>query len=186
MQCTARSGVLRGEATIPGSKSNTTRAVVLATLAPGRSVIHNPVHSVDCYSTVEVCRTLGARIEVGDDIWVVDGVGPDLEAPSDVLHVGNSGTTLYIITAVASHIRNGWGIVTGDYQIRRRPSGHLVLHVTHIHGCFWVRRSPVMGPNGGSGASYSPWNGTTGSPIHAHLAHPDSGSSYSFSSRFSE
>ena len=115
MQCTARSGVLRGEATIPGSKSNTTRAVVLATLAPGRSIIHNPVHSVDCYSTVEVCRTLGAR-SGGQDAWVVDGVGPDLEAPSNMLDVGNSGTTLYIITAVASHIRNGWGIVTGDYR----------------------------------------------------------------------
>ena len=63
---------------------------------------------------------------------------------------------------------------------------HSELHVTHIHGCFWVRRSPVMGPNGGSGASYSPWNGTTGSPIHAHLAPPYSGSSYSFSGRFSE
>ena len=65
-------------------------------------------------------------------------------------------------------------------------SSHLGLHVTHIHGCFWVRRSPVMSPNGGSGASYSPWNGTTDSPIHAHLAHPAFGSSYSFSGRFSE
>ena len=145
MQCTARSGVLRGEATIPGSKSNTTRAVVLATLAPGRSIIHNPVHSVDCYSTVEVCRTLGAKIEIGQDAWVVDGVGPDLEAPSNVLDVGNSGTTLYIITAVASHIRNGWGIVTGDYQIRRRPSGHLVRALNDLGAKSFLTR-----PNSGA------------------------------------
>ncbi len=141
MQCTARSGVLRGEATIPGSKSNTTRAVVLATLAPGRSIIHNPVHSVDCYSTVEVCRTLGARIDTGDAAWVVEGVGPNLEAPSNVLNVGNSGTTLYIITAVASHVRNGWAIVTGDYQIRRRPSGQLVRALNDLGARSFLTRS---------------------------------------------
>lgn len=126
MKCTARPGVLSGEATIPGSKSNTTRAVALATLAPGRSVIHNPVHSVDCYSTVEVCRGLGAKIQVEDEKWIVDGVGPELEPPSDILNVGNSGTTLYITTAMAGLIRKGYAVVSGDYQIRRRPSGPLV------------------------------------------------------------
>ena len=145
MQCTAKPGALRGDATIPGSKSNTTRAVVLATLAPGRSVIHNPVHSVDCYSTVEVCRTLGAKIEVGSDTWIVDGVGPELDAPSDTLHVGNSGTTLYVITAVASHVRNGWAVVTGDYQIRRRPSGPLVRALNDLGAKSFLTR-----PNSGA------------------------------------
>jgi 3-phosphoshikimate 1-carboxyvinyltransferase len=145
MQCIARSGVLRGEATIPGSKSNTTRAVVLATLAPGRSVIHNPVHSVDCYSTVDVCRTLGAKIEIDEDVWVVEGVGPDLEPPCDVLNVGNSGTTLYVITAVASHVKNGWAVVTGDYQIRRRPSGPLVRALNDLGAKSFATR-----PNSGA------------------------------------
>lgn len=147
MQCIAKSGVLRGEATIPGSKSNTTRAVVLATLAPGRSVLHNPVHSVDCYSTVDVCRALGAKIEIGEDVWVVEGVGPDLEPPSDVLNVGNSGTTLYIITAVASHVMNGWAVVTGDYQIRRRPSGPLVKALNDLGArCFATRPNSGAAP----------------------------------------
>ncbi|MBW2038156.1 MAG: 3-phosphoshikimate 1-carboxyvinyltransferase, partial [Deltaproteobacteria bacterium] len=47
---------LKGTITIPGSKSNTTRAVFIATLAEGKTIIRNPLPSADCFSTVRVCR----------------------------------------------------------------------------------------------------------------------------------
>lgn len=143
MKCVARPGELHGEATIPGSKSNTTRAVVFATLAPGRSIIHNPVHSIDCYSTVEVCRSLGATIEVNGEQWIVDGVGPEPKVPSDILNVGNSGTTLYIITAVGALLKNGYAVVSGDYQIRRRPSAPLVRALCELGATAFCTRPDI-------------------------------------------
>ncbi len=115
---------LKGTATIPGSKSNTTRAVFIASLAQGRSVIMNPLVGRDCISTVEVCRGFGAQIEMGTD-WVVEGLGGRLICPDDVLDMGNSGTTYYIATAVAALV-NGFTVINGDHQIRYRPAGPLV------------------------------------------------------------
>lgn len=118
-------GNLKGTARIPASKSNTTRAVAIATMAEGTSVIENPLPSRDCLSTCEVCRGFGAQIENLPDRWIVKGVGcPQL--PSNVLDVGNSGTTLYIVTAMAALIPEGYTVITGDYQIRYRPAGPLL------------------------------------------------------------
>ena len=115
---------LKGTITTPGSKSNTTRAVFIATLADGKSVIRNPLPSADCFSTVDVCRGFGAAIET-DETWVVQGIGPHPQVPPDVLHMGNSGTTYYIAVATAALI-NGFTVITGDHQIRRRPAGPLI------------------------------------------------------------
>ncbi|MDI3548577.1 MAG: 3-phosphoshikimate 1-carboxyvinyltransferase [Halanaerobiales bacterium] len=118
---------LEGEATIPGSKSNTTRAVIIATLAEGRSEILNPLPGVDCISTVEVCEKLGAKVKMEEGRWVVDGVGKDnLKSPAGILDVGNSGTTLYIATATAALIKEGYSVLSGDYQICYRPSQPLI------------------------------------------------------------
>lgn len=125
MKFRVTAGNLRGTARIPGSKSNTTRAVTIATLAEGASIIQNPVPSRDCFSTCEVCRGFGARIENLPDRWLVDGVGLP-RIPEDVLNVGNSGTTLYIVTAMAALNPDGYTIITGDYQIRYRPAGPLL------------------------------------------------------------
>ena len=71
---------LKGEVTIPGSKSNTTRAVVIATLAKGESVIENPLPSADCLSTVQVYRGFGAEVlEMAEDRWVIRGVGGEAQ-----------------------------------------------------------------------------------------------------------
>ncbi len=111
---------LKGEAKIPGSKSNTTRAVVFATLADGTSTIRNPLPSADCLSTVEVYKGFGAEvIELSEEKWVIRGTGGDLKVPEDVLYTGNSGTTTYIAIGTAGLI-DGYTVITGDFQIRRR------------------------------------------------------------------
>ncbi|BAS28203.1 3-phosphoshikimate 1-carboxyvinyltransferase [Limnochorda pilosa] len=162
LHCIARPGTLQGEARIPGSKSNTTRAVVFATLAPGRSVIHNPVTSVDCFSTVRVCRQLGAKARIEEGTWTVDGVGTELEPPSDVLDVGNSGTTLYILTATGTLLRRGHAVISGDEQIRRRPSGPLVRALTDLGATAFCTRPDagaapiVVGPRLAGGRTQLP------------------------------
>ncbi|MCL4514526.1 MAG: 3-phosphoshikimate 1-carboxyvinyltransferase [Firmicutes bacterium] len=146
MKFRVTSGDLRGTAQIPGSKSNTTRAVVFATLADGVSVIENPVHSVDCYSTCEVCRGFGAEIEIAQDRWTVRGVGRNLQAPNDVLNVGNSGTTLYIITATAALVDKGYSVISGDYQIRYRPSGSLLAALNDLGATAFSTRDNGCAP----------------------------------------
>ncbi len=131
---------LKGDAKIPGSKSNTTRAVVIATLAEGRSIIKNPLPSQDCLSTVEVYKGYGAIVSLSEKEWIIEGSYENPRLPNDVLNTGNSGTTTYMAIGTASLIKEGYTVITGDHQIRRRPSGPLLKAVEDLGGvAFSVR-----------------------------------------------
>jgi len=58
-------------------------------------------------------------------VWRVTGTGGKLATPSDVLDVGNSGTTLYVTLGTAA-LGRGWSVFTGDAQTRSRPAGALL------------------------------------------------------------
>lgn len=111
---------INGTVIVPGSKSHTIRAVVIATLADGTSRITNPLMSEDCLSAARVCRLFGAEIDMDKEGWTVKGTGGKLTTPDDVVDCGNSGTALYFVTAMAC-LADGWSVLTGDHQIRRRP-----------------------------------------------------------------
>ncbi|MHB9035664.1 MAG: 3-phosphoshikimate 1-carboxyvinyltransferase [Armatimonadota bacterium] len=115
---------LAGSVDIPGSKSHTIRAVVIASLADGESAIRKPLIASDTLSAVDACRLLGAEITKPDD-WIVRGVSGKPCVPENVIDVGNSGTTLYIALGMASLV-NGISVFTGDDQIRRRPAGPII------------------------------------------------------------
>ena len=115
---------LKGEITIPGSKSHTIRAVLLAALADGTSIIHNPLTSDDGLSALKAARAFGADILEEKGKWIVKGKGrPSL--PEDVIDCGNSGTSTAFVMALAS-LCEGYTVITGDQQIRRRPVIQLV------------------------------------------------------------
>lgn len=116
---------LSGNVAIPGSKSHTVRAVALASLASGESIIHKPLVAADTLSAVAAYRALGADIEIFDDKWIVRGYGGKPEGPDTVIDVGNSGTTLYIALGSAC-LGSRRCVLTGDEQIQRRPAGPLV------------------------------------------------------------
>jgi 3-phosphoshikimate 1-carboxyvinyltransferase len=110
---------------IPGSKSHTIRALLIAALAEGTSVIREPLISADTLSCLKACRQLGAVIEEEADQWRVKGTGGRLSAPATVIDVGNSGTTLYLATALAA-ISDKKISFDGDEQIRRRSADNLL------------------------------------------------------------
>jgi 3-phosphoshikimate 1-carboxyvinyltransferase len=110
---------LGGDIEIPASKSHTIRAVVIASLADGKSEIINPLPSNDALSCVNACKLLGAEITT-DDNWIVEGFGGQPVVPKDVIDVGNSGTTLRIITSVAA-LGEGEIKITGDEMTKKRP-----------------------------------------------------------------
>ena len=92
---------LSGTIGVPGSKSHTIRAVAAALLGREPCEIHAPLWSADTRSALAAAQTLGARTEVTDTLWRITGTGGRISAPCRV-DMGNSGTSLRILTAVAA------------------------------------------------------------------------------------
>jgi 3-phosphoshikimate 1-carboxyvinyltransferase len=127
-----RKSRLRGDVSIPGSKSHTIRAVAIASLAAGESRIEAPLDSGDARSAIRAFTALGARIECQPDVWIVQGTGGELRTPDDVIDVANSGTTLNIALGSAALVRKGLTCLTGDHQICQRPSGPLIASLNDL------------------------------------------------------
>lgn len=128
MRLIVRKSRLSGEVVIPSSKSHTIRAVAIASLAKGKSIIRNPLVSNDTQSAVDCYRALGAEINTTEPaLWKVAGTAGQPKAPEEVIDVGNSGTTLRIAMGSATLVDSGQTTtLTGDEQIRSRPVGPLM------------------------------------------------------------
>jgi 3-phosphoshikimate 1-carboxyvinyltransferase len=114
-----RTEKLSGTVTAPPSKSHTHRAIIIASLATGRSTIENPLMSDDCLATIEACKKIGAQLESGK-VLTVTGVGGRPQTPRSEIDARNSGTTLRFMGAV-SGLCDGKTKLTGDRSIRSRP-----------------------------------------------------------------
>ena len=122
----AKKSVLSGHITVPGSKSHTIRALILAGMADGVSHISNPLPSNDCISTAAAIRQVGADVDFYDNsVWTVRGAGAGLHLPEKEIDVGNSGSLMYFLCPVLSTLK-GDCVFTGDESICRRPVNHLV------------------------------------------------------------
>lgn len=105
---------------VPGSKSLTQRALVIATLAQGRSTLRNGLVSEDTRYLMEGLRSLGAGISSFGDEMVITGTGGQIENPGRTIFLGNNGTALRFLTALVS-IGKGTFILDGDPRLRERP-----------------------------------------------------------------
>lgn len=134
---------LSGKIFVPGSKSHTIRALLLATLADGVSHIKNPLPSADCLSTAAAVPLLGSEVDLNLSTegepgteWTVYGAGKNLHLPSNVVDVGNSGSLLYFLAPIASTFK-GASVFTGDHSIRKRPVNHLLTALNQLGAnCF--------------------------------------------------
>ena len=106
---------------VPGSKSITNRALVLAALAEGESRLEGVLHSDDTRHMREGLAALGIRVhDAGPTTLVVEGGRSRLRAPAAPLFVGNSGTTVRFLTALAALV-DGSVTLTCDEAMSRRP-----------------------------------------------------------------
>jgi len=115
---------LRGDVLIPSSKSHTIRAVTIAGLAHGKSIIRHPLESGDSLAAARAAEMFGARIDLGDS-WTVKGEGGVPSVPDNVVDVANSGTTMNFCMGTAS-LAAGTTVLTGDHQITRRSVQPLI------------------------------------------------------------
>jgi len=110
----------------PGSKSQTNRALICASLATGNSTLSRPLHSDDSDAMVRCLRALGVDVEQDAIAWHVSGTAGQLEdGPEATLDAGASGTTARFITGLAS-LAPRRSVVDGTPRMRERPMGPLV------------------------------------------------------------
>ena len=110
-----------GSIRVPGDKSISHRYAMLAALAPGRSRFENYSPGADCDSTLGCVRALGCTVERdGKGAVVVDGIGPQLRAPSKALDCGNSGSTMRMLSGIVA-AQPFTSELIGDESLSRRP-----------------------------------------------------------------
>jgi 3-phosphoshikimate 1-carboxyvinyltransferase len=122
---------LEGDLRLPGDKSISHRALMLALLGQGESRITGAGDGADVRSTAGILRALGARIErapgeAGNvDYVVTSSGGPGLRRPAGVLDCGNSGTSLRLFAGiVAGHPIEA--VLDGDASLRLRPMARVI------------------------------------------------------------
>lgn len=116
---------LVGSARPPGSKSITNRALLLAALADGETVLDGALKSDDTARMAEALLAMGVAIAEPDrETFVVRATGR-LRAPPMPLFLGNAGTATRFLTAAAA-LADGTVVVDGDEHMRRRPIQPLV------------------------------------------------------------
>ncbi len=115
--------IAHGEVTVPGDKSITHRALLLAALAEGRCTLRSPLAAGDTRATAAALRRLGVpvgRLAEGRDVAVTGGGLHALRPADGVLHCHNSGTTARLLLGLlAGH--DFEARLTGDRSLRRRP-----------------------------------------------------------------
>ncbi|GAC1685515.1 MAG: 3-phosphoshikimate 1-carboxyvinyltransferase [Gemmatimonadaceae bacterium] len=113
--------VVHGSVRVPGDKSISHRALLLAALGDGVSVVRDALDSADVRSTATVLRTLGVDVPPVGDVMRVQGLGRrGLVSPASDLDCGNSGTTARLGAGVVA----GSGLTgrfVGDASLSRRP-----------------------------------------------------------------
>ncbi len=121
------SSALRGRVRVPGDKSISHRALLLAAIAEGTSRVENFLPAADCLTTLHAVRALGIEVkERSPTALVVHGQGLDgLQEPNDVLDCSRSGTTMRLLSGILAG-QPFLSVLTGSPQLRHRPMGRIV------------------------------------------------------------
>lgn len=105
---------------LPGSKSYTQRALVIAALAEGETLLRNPLFAEDTGYMTEALRLLGAEIARIDNDIIVRGTAGRIKNPGREIFLGNNGTALRFLATLVS-IGDGPFILTGEKRLCERP-----------------------------------------------------------------
>lgn len=152
MKIESQKSALAGDILIPASKSHTIRAVAIATMAEGESVLRNPLESADARAAFRAAAEFGATIIEEDGCWRIKGIGKEISPAADFVDVANSGTTLRIFSALAT-LSSRYITFDGDKSIRKRPMTPLLSALRNLGGsvkayqdkCPFAVKGPLQG-----------------------------------------
>ncbi|HXT64479.1 MAG TPA: 3-phosphoshikimate 1-carboxyvinyltransferase [Pyrinomonadaceae bacterium] len=119
---------IRGRLDMPGDKSISHRAAMIAALARGSSRIQNFSTSEDCAATLRCLQALGVSIEENGSDVLIQSRG-SLSAPAAPLDCGNSGTTMRLLAGILAG-QDFESILTGDESLRSRPMQRIIEPLT--------------------------------------------------------
>lgn len=124
-------GTLCGSVRVPGDKSVSHRAILLASIAEGTTEIEGLLDAGDTQSTIAAMRSMGVKIDqVNETTWHIHGVGlHGLKAPEHPIDCGNSGTLMRLLAGILVG-QSFDSELTGDQSLLRRPMGRIVEPLT--------------------------------------------------------
>lgn len=117
---------MKANITIPGDKSISHRAVMLGSLAKGTSKISNFLMGDDCLATIKCFEQMGVKIDQGEDIIIYGKGLKGLTQPSEPLDVGNSGTTIRLLSGILAG-QDFSSTISGDNSIEQRPMDRIMI-----------------------------------------------------------
>jgi|TARA_B110000014_G_scaffold75618_1_gene51698 3-phosphoshikimate 1-carboxyvinyltransferase len=119
MNCKIEKSKLRGRIVCPSNKSYTHRAIFLAALSDGKSIVKKILRSNDTLATISACRGFGIEVEeIKNNVTIKNTI--DSTVQNSMINAENSGTTIRIAIAIAA-LSGGNTTLTGDDSLRKRP-----------------------------------------------------------------
>lgn len=123
---------LKGTISIPGDKSISHRAIMFGAISKGTTEITNFLQGADCLSTISCFQKMGISIENTNDHVIVHGKGlHGLTAPTELLDVGNSGTTTRLISGILAG-QSFSSTLNGDASIQKRPMKRILAPLSSM------------------------------------------------------
>lgn len=118
---------LNGTITVPGDKSISHRSIMFGALAKGTTHISGFLNGADCLSTAHIFEHMGVALHFKTPTTLsVEGLGlHGLKAPHDILDVGNSGTTMRLLSGILTG-QSFSSTLTGDASIQSRPMNRII------------------------------------------------------------
>ena len=127
MKLRTNSKGLRGTIRVPGDKSISHRSIIFGSLAKGETKVYDILRGEDVLSTIQVFRDLGVSIQDDGDVIRIQGVGfQGLQAPTAPLDMGNSGTSIRLISGVLAG-QDFAVTMVGDDSLSKRPMDRVAI-----------------------------------------------------------
>ena len=127
MKLRTNSKGLKGTIRVPGDKSISHRSIIFGSLAKGETKVYDILRGEDVLSTIQVFRDLGVSIQDDGDVIRIQGVGfQGLQAPSAPLDMGNSGTSIRLISGVLAG-QDFAVTMVGDDSLSKRPMDRVAI-----------------------------------------------------------
>ncbi|MDQ0223371.1 3-phosphoshikimate 1-carboxyvinyltransferase [Streptococcus moroccensis] len=122
-KCTGLQGTLK----VPGDKSISHRSIIFGAISEGTTTVHDILRGEDVLSTMQVFRELGVSVEDNGETVTIEGVGfKGLKAPQNKLDMGNSGTSIRLISGVLAG-QDFTVEMFGDDSLSKRPMDRVTI-----------------------------------------------------------
>ncbi|MGT2785486.1 3-phosphoshikimate 1-carboxyvinyltransferase [Streptococcus merionis] len=127
MRLKSNVSALNGIVRVPGDKSISHRSIIFGAISQGKTVVHDILRGEDVLSTMQVFRDLGVSVMDDGQTVTIEGVGfKGLKAPQNALDMGNSGTSIRLISGVLAG-QDFTSEMFGDESLSKRPMDRVTI-----------------------------------------------------------